>query len=138
MAWEKSPAGNQQQNDRRREQTATQIIEDLPTRNCRDPIRLKASMGIAHVTFEPRGNLPIAARPTMLAHRIAVVISGIIVEKLDVTDERGAGEDRLEQVMTQQCLIGCAIIERLLESIDVIKTFAGVNSFSEKILIDVR
>src|SRR5256885_1421989 len=100
MAREKCPAGNQQQNDRRREQTATQIIENFPTRNRRNPIRLKTSVRVAHMTFEPGGNLPIAARPTMLAHRIAVVIGGIIVEKLDVTDERRAREDRLEQIVT--------------------------------------
>ena len=58
-------------------------------------------MRIKYVTFEPAGNLPIAARPTMLAHRIAVVISGIIVEKLDVADEGSTREDRLEQIVTQ-------------------------------------
>ena len=58
-------------------------------------------MRIKYVTFEPGGNLPIAARPTMLAHRVTVVVSRIIVEKLDVTDQRSAREDRLEQIVTQ-------------------------------------
>ena len=73
----------------------------------------------------------------MLAHRIAVVMSRVIVEKLYVADQCRAGKDRLEQIVAQKRLFGRSVIERLLESIDVIQAFARVDAFTKKILIDI-
>ena len=74
----------------------------------------------------------------MLAHRVGVVVRGIVVEKFDVTDQRRAREDRFKKIVTQQRLIGHAIVERPLEGIHVVETFAGIDAFAEKILIQRR
>ena len=42
------PAGDQQQNDCRSQQAATQVIENLPTRDGRDAIGLFVSLGVTH------------------------------------------------------------------------------------------
>src|SRR5207253_5633612 len=128
IAGKDGPTRNQQQHYRRRQQAASQVIENFPTRDCRDAIRLLLSLRVARASREPTGNLPVAPRPTMLAHRIAVVMGRVIVEKLYVADQCRAGKDRLEQIVAQKRLFGRSVIERLLESIDGIQAFARVDA----------
>src|SRR6266571_133586 len=86
------PTGSQEQNDRWRKQTATQIVENLPTRNRSYVIRTFISVRVSYFSAQPSGNLPVAARPAMLALGVGVIVSGVIVEKLDITNQRRARE----------------------------------------------
>ena len=62
---------------------------------------------------------------------------GIVVEKFDITDERGAREHRFKQIVTQQSLVRHTIAECLFESINIVETFPCVDAFAEKVLIQV-
>ena len=137
-AGKNRPARDQQQNDRRRQQAATQVVENFPARDCRDAIGSFVPVRVAHDAPQPPGDLPVAARPAMLTHRVGVVVGGIVVEKFDITDQGRARKDRFKEIVAQQSLVRDPIVERFLESVNVIETFTRVAAFAEKILVDVR
>src|SRR5258707_15798270 len=137
-AGKNSPAGNQQQYDGRSQKTATQVVENLPARDRRDAIGLFIPVGVAHYAPQPAGDLPIAARPTMLAHRVGVVVCGIVIEEFDVTDQRRAREYRFKKIVTQQSIVGDSTVEGFLKSVNIVKTLTSVAAFTEQILVNVR
>jgi len=95
-------------------------------------------MRIEHAGPQPAGYLPVAARPAMLPLGVRVVISRIVIEKFDVADQRRARENRFKQIVAQQGLIGNSLANRLLEGIDVVESFAGIDAFVKQVLVNVR
>src|SRR5207245_8484268 len=87
---------------------------------------------------QPRQQLPIAARPAMLARRRDLVAGRKILEELDVGDQRGAREETLEEVVAEQGVLRHPPLERALERVDVVDPLAGVRAFAEEVLIHVR
>src|SRR5205807_9898390 len=83
-------------------------------------------------------NLPITASPSMLSHRIGVEISRVVVEKFDIGDQRGPGEDRFKKVMTQQRILRNAIGESCFERVHIVEALSRVDAFAKKILVNVR
>src|ERR1044072_3615273 len=120
------------------QQTATQIVEDLPTRQGRNQVTSFLSMLIAHVFAQPSGNLPVATGPSMLSPGKRVVVRGIVVQELDVGNQGRARENRFEEIVTQQRLLRHTTFQCLLESIHIVKPLACINPLSKKILIDIR
>ena len=51
---------------------------------------------------QPRQQLPVAAGPAVLAQGVDVVARGKRLDDLDIGGKTGAGEDALEQVVTEQ------------------------------------
>jgi uncharacterized protein involved in response to NO len=91
-----------------------------------------------HNAAQPAGNLPVTARPTMLSHRISVIVGRIVIEKFDITDQGRARKDRFKQIVAQQGTIWNSIVECFLKSIYVIETLSRIAAFAEKILVHVR
>ena len=79
-------------------------------------------------TEDPGQQLPVAARPAMVAQRADVVAGGKLLDDLDVRGEAGAGEHALEQVVAEQRRVRHAAGERGLEGVDVVDALAGVGA----------
>ena len=117
----------------RRQQRPPQIVQHLSQRRpegcdrcvfgCRD---------------DPGQELPVAARPAMLAFGGDVVAGREFLDHLDVGSEAGAGEDPFEEIVAEQGVLRHAAGERRLEGIDVVDALAGIGAFAEEVLVDVR
>ena len=91
----------------------------------------------ALVAEHPRQQLPVAARPAMLAFGGDVVAGRKFLDHLDVGSQSGAGEDALEQIVAEHGVVRHPAGERGLEGIDVVDALAGVGAFAEQVLVDV-
>src|SRR6266849_6366646 len=101
-------------------------------------VRLLVTIRSADFAAQPARDLPIAASPAMLAHGKGVVVSRIVIQKLDIADQRRAREDRFKQIVTQQRVVRNSSVQRFFKRVDIIQTLAGIDSLAEEILIDVR
>ena len=110
---------------------AAQVVEHLPAAE-----RRQRALAV-RAAEDPGQQLPVAARPAVLARRGDVVARGELLDHLDVGDEPGAREDALEEIVAQQRVLGHAAGERRLEGIDVVDALAGVGAFAEEVLVDV-
>ena len=61
---------------------------------------------------DPGQQLPVAARPPVLAGGGDLVVRRELLEELDVGDEPGAREDALEEVVAQERVLGHAAVQR--------------------------
>ena len=61
-----------------------QIVEDLPTADRRDGSACPIGAGFRSATRQPRQQLPIAARPAVVAPRIEVVAGGKLLDHFDI------------------------------------------------------
>ena len=68
--------------------------------------RRRSTDGRVAPAEEPRQQLPVAARPAMLARGGHVVARGKLLDDLDVGGEPGARKDALEQVVAEQRAVG--------------------------------
>ena len=118
-------------------QRSPQIVEHLPAADRRDGAARPIRAGDRSATEHPRQQLPVAARPTVVAPRGDVVAGGEVLDDLDVGGETGAGEDALEQIVAEQGRVRHAVGERGLEGIDVVDALAGIGAFAEQILVNV-
>ena len=134
---EDGPGRDQQQDQRRRDQAAPQVVEDLPARDCRQPVGHDGAVGVADRAPGPARNLPVAADPPVLAGGEAQVVGRVVVDDVDVGAQRGAGERPLEEIVAEQRVVRHAPGERPLERVDVVDALADVAALVEEILIDV-
>ena len=114
-----------------REQRAAEIVEHLPARHA-------VERAVSRRTPEnPRKQLPVAARPAMLAIGRDIVAGGKLLDELDIGSEPGAREGAFEEIVAEQRVLGDTSLERALEGVDVVDALAGVGAFAEEILVDV-
>ena len=73
-------------------------------------LRLAPAGRVARPAEDPGQELPVAARPAMLAGRRDQVVRRELVEQLDVGHQPGAGEDALEQVVAEQRVLGHSVV----------------------------
>ena len=125
------PGQRERQQDRGRSERAAEIVEHFPAPGQRRRGRR------APAPREPAEQLPVAPRPAVLAPRRDVVTGRKLLHHLHVGGEAGAGEDALEQIVAEHCVVGDAAGERGLKRVDVVNPFARVGAFAENILIDV-
>ena len=81
--------------------------------------------------------MPVAAGPPVLASRGDPVVGWGRLEELDIGDQPGPGEDALEEIVTQQGVLGDASRQRRFEDVELIDPFAGVGTLPEEVLVDV-
>ncbi len=81
---------------------------------------------------DPRQQLPVAARPAVLARRRDVVARRELLDDLDVGDEPGAREDALEEIVAEERVLGDPAGERRLEGVDVVDALAGVRALRRR------
>src|SRR5688572_29063776 len=94
-------------------------------------------MRIAHAWQQITRDLPVTTSPSMLPHRIGVVVSRIVVEKFDIGNEGRARENRLKKVVAEKGILGHAIGQRRFEGVHIVKALARVDACAKKILVNV-
>ena len=119
-------------------QRSAQVVDHLPARDGGYRAPTPLTRGVARPTQDPRQQLPIPARPAMLAGRSLEVVGRELVEQLDVGHEARPGERALEQVMAEHRVLGHTASQRCLEGVDVVDALARVTSLAEQVLVDVR
>ena len=87
---------------------------------------------------DPRQELPVAARPAVLAGGRDEVVRRELVEQLHVGHEAGPGEHALEQVVAEHRVLGHPVDHRRAERVDVVDPLAGEAALAEQVLVDVR
>jgi hypothetical protein len=130
------PSRDQREDRARRRQRAAQVVGHLPDPDQRDRGHPRRAVG-GTAAEDPGQELPVAARPAMLARDRDVVAGGEFLDDLDVRDEARAREDAFEQVVAEQRVLGHAAGERRLEGIDVVDALAGIGPLVEQVLVDV-
>ena len=115
----------------RREQRAAEIVEHLPARHA---VERAVTRGMSK---NPRKQLPVAARPAMLAIGRDIVSGRKLLDELDIGGEPGAREGAFEEIVAEQRVLGDASVERALEGVDVVDALAGIGAFAEQVLVDV-
>ena len=121
----------QRQHARRRGQRSPQIVEHLQAADRRHGAASLIHAGDQPAPKYPRQQLPVAARPAVVAHRVDVVTRGEVLNHLDIGGETGAGEDALEQIVAEQSRVRDPAGERGLEGIDVIDALARIRAFAQ-------
>ena len=129
------PTREQREHRGGRRKRSAQIVEHFPSAD-RGNARRCASLDGR--TEDPRQQLPVAARPSVMADRADVVAGREFLDDFDVRGEAGAREHAFEQIVAEQRRIRRPAGERGFESVDVVDAFAGIGAFAEQILIDVR
>ena len=130
------PSREQSENAGGRGQRATQIVQHLPLAEQRQRT-VAASRSIA-ATEQPGQQLPVAARPAMIARDPNVVARRKLFHDFDIGYESGACKGALEQIMTEQRALRHSAGKRRFERIDVVDSFARVRAFAKQILVHVR
>ena len=81
------------------------------------------------MTEDPRQELPIATRPTVVAQGGDIVAGGKLLNHLDVRSKTGAREHALEQIVTKDHGVRHPAGERRLKSIEIVYALASVGAF---------
>ena len=84
---------------------------------------------------EPRQQLPVAAHPPVHALGIGRVGGRVVFEQDEIGGERRAAVNPLEQIVTDERVLGRTLLDALHEGVDVVDALADVDSGAEQILI---
>ena len=109
------PAQQQRQEGGGSRQGAPQVVHHLPAPDHGHP-----------AAENPREELPVAARPSMLAGRRDAVVRRGALEQLHVGDEARPGEETLEEIVAQERVLGHPPGEGCFERVHVIDPLARV------------
>ena len=133
-----SPTRQQSEHRSGRRERSAQIVEHLPAADrgngARRTLRARLHRRAAE---DPGQQLPVAARPAVMANRADVVAGREFLDDLDIGGEAGAREDAFEQIVAEQRRVRHPAGERGLERVDVVDALARIGAFAEQILIDV-
>ncbi len=135
--WDRPGRHERGEGERGREGPA-QVVDHLPAGDAGRGPPGPPARGVAGPAKDPGQELPVAARPAVLAGRRHEVVRGELVEELDVRHETGPGEDALEQVVAQQRVLGYPVRHRRGEGVEIVDSLAGVAPLVEQILVDIR
>ena len=131
------PSEREEQHERRRNQAAPEVVEDLPARNHRQRIGDGPAGGVRNGAPQPARDLPVPAHPPVLPRGIGEVVAGIVVHQVRIGDEAGARIEAFEEIMTQQRVFRHAPGERRLERVHVVDALADVAALVKHVLIEV-
>ena len=137
-AREHRPPRDEQRQQRRRDETAPEVVEDLPARDDRQRVRHGAPVRVGDRAPEPARDLPVAADPSVQAGGGCEVVRRVVVDKVDVGAQPGAGVGSLEEIVAEQPVFRHPVRQRRFERVDIVNALADVAAFMKQILIDVR
>ncbi len=137
QARQEEPAADEHRQNRRWHQAASQVVEDLPSSDERQPVAL-VSRGRRHEREQPPQDLPVPTYPAVLPPGVCQHARGVVIDDLDIGDQCRAGVEPLEQVVRQQRVLRHAVVERGHERVHVEEPLAGVDALVEEVLIHVR
>ncbi len=135
---QEGPTGRKQQHQGGRNQASPQVVEDLPARDDRQRVDDCFTAGTGNLPRQPTRDLPVAPHPSVLPRRKSEVASWIVVDDVDIGDEPGARVKALEEVVTEQRVLGHSPGERGIERVHVVNAFADVAALVKHVLIEVR
>jgi hypothetical protein len=69
----------------------------------------------------------------MLARGVDVVAGRVVLDELDIGDQRRARVRAFEQIVAQYLVLGDAALERVLDGVDVVYALAGESAVAERI-----
>ena len=115
-----------------------QVVDHLPAGDPADGAPVSPARGVAGAADDPGQQLPVAARPAVLAGSRHQVVRGELIEELDIGHQAGPGEDALEEVVAQERVVGHPVRHRGGEGVQVVDPLAGEAPFLEQVLVDVR
>ncbi len=78
-ARQQRPREDEPDDDARRDEAAPQIVENLPAPDEREPVPHAAPVRVGHGRQHPARDLPVAARPAVLPHRVRHVARRVVV-----------------------------------------------------------
>ena len=133
---EDRPREQQQGHGGGRHQAAPQVVEDLPAGDERQAVAAEAGAG-GDDREQPPQDLPVAAHPAVLAARVSEDARRVVVDHLDVGDERRARVQPLEEVVREQRVLGHAPLEGGDEGVHVVEPLAGEDPLGEEVLVRV-
>jgi hypothetical protein len=127
----------QQEQQGHGDQTAPQVVEDLPPGQSGKRIGHAPGVGTGNPRQQPLRDLPIAANPAVPPVNVHVVAGGIFLVELHVAHEGRAGMARFQQIVAEDGVLREAPVHGPLEGIHIVDAFADERAFLENILIHV-
>ena len=134
---QQSPAADEQQQQRRGHEAPSEVVENLPSADQRQPVAFESATR-GHEGKQPEQDLPVASDPPVLATRVRENARRVLVNQFDVRHQRDTGMKALEQIVREESVIGHLLAERRVERVHVVESLAGEDPFAEQILIGVR
>jgi hypothetical protein len=130
------PAGGEQEHHHGGDEAPAQVVEDLPAADDREPVPFHAPAG-RHPGEQPEQDLPVAPHPAVLPAHVGDHARRIVVDDLDVADQRGPRVKAFEEVVGQQRVLRDSVAEGGEEGIDVVEPLPRVDALAEEILVRV-
>ncbi len=131
------PGGDQQQEGGGSRERPPQVVQHLEAADRRDRRAQAAAVGGAGAAEDPRQQLPVAARPAVLASRGGLVVRRELLEQLDVGHQAGTRQEPFEQVVAEQRALRHLAGQGGREGVDVVDALAGERPLPEQVLVDV-
>ena len=100
-AGQPQPAGHKQRKQRRRQQTAAQVVQDFPAADDREIIRDRAFVNRGDPRQEPGQQLPVSANPAARATQMNKVMRRIVFVQDDVGYQPDAPVNPFDQIVTE-------------------------------------
>ena len=120
------------------EHRPAQVVEYFPAADGVHLVLHALATLVAHMGREPGDDLPVAARPAMVALGVVDVVGGVVVEDLHVVDEAAAYVAALQQVVAEDEVLGEGPFEHLLEHAQVVDALAAEGALVEYVLIELE
>ena len=124
--------------DRQAEDAPAQVVEYLPAPDGVDLVLDLLAFLVAHFVLQPADNLPVATRPAVVAFSVVDIIGGVVVEKLEVVDEAAADVAALDEVVTQDKVLGEGPFQHFLEHTEVVDALAAERALVEDVLVELE
>ncbi len=122
---------------RRRHETATKIVEDLPSGQWRERILPPPCAGTGNSGKDPAGNLPIPANPAMPAIHVLAVTRRVFLVQLHIAQQTRACVTPFHKIVAEDPVLGKSSVEHPLERIHVIDPLADEGAFTEHVLVNI-
>ncbi len=131
------PGGEEQRHGRGGEEAAPQVVEDLPSRDHRQPVALESATG-GHEREQPGQDLPVSPGPAVLPARVGEDARRVVVHHLHVGDQRGPRVQALEEIVREERVVRHPSGQGGGEGVHLVETLAGEGPLAEEVLVGVR
>ena len=120
------------------EHRPAQVVEYFPSTDGVHLVLYALATLVAHMGREPGDDLPVAARPAMVALGVVDVVGWVVVKDLHVVDEAAAYVAALQQVVAEDEVLREGPFEHLLEHAQVVDALAAEGALVEYVLIELE
>ena len=97
-AWHRDPPCGQERHERRRDQAAPEVVQELPPAEQRKAVPLQTPLR-GDPGEEPGEKLPIPADPSVITVGVRYDARRVLVDDLHVGDERGTRKEPLQEIV---------------------------------------